>query len=169
MIPKIRLATSADIDALLNITKACAKHMIHNNIFQWNEHYPNRNAFSTDVQRNELYVLLHATEIVGCVVISSLMDEEYKEVEWLTPDGTNLYIHRLAIHPKMQGKGYAQHLMEFAETHAIENNYRSIRLDTFSKNLRNQKFYELRGYKKLGNIYFPKQSEYPFYCYERIL
>ena len=23
--------------------------------------------------------------------------------------------------------------------------------------------------KRLGNIYFPKQSEYPFYCYELVL
>jgi ribosomal protein S18 acetylase RimI-like enzyme len=166
---QIRRATLADIDALLIITKACAKHMIYNNIFQWNENYPNRNAFVTDVHRNELFVLFDTSQIVGCIVISTFMDEEYKDVDWLSPDGTSVYIHRLAIHPETQGKGYAQQLMTFAENYAIENNYRSIRLDTFSKNLRNQKFYELRGYKKLGNIYFPKQSVYPFYCYEYML
>jgi ribosomal protein S18 acetylase RimI-like enzyme len=166
---QIRAANTQDINALLIITKACAKYMIANNIFQWNENYPNKKAFENDVHRNELYVLLDANEIVGCIVVSNLMDEEYKTVNWATSNDTNVYIHRLAIHPKNQGKGYAQHLMEFAETYAIENNYRSIRLDTFSKNLRNQKFYELRGYKKLENIYFPKQSVYPFYCYERVL
>ncbi|MGM0391936.1 MAG: GNAT family N-acetyltransferase, partial [Bacteroidota bacterium] len=30
-------------------------------------------------------------------------------------------------------------------------------------------FYESRGYQKLGDIYFPKQSEHPFHCYELIL
>jgi ribosomal protein S18 acetylase RimI-like enzyme len=165
----IRNATSQDIDSLLIITKACAQHMIEKKIFQWNEHYPNRAAFEQDVVRKELYVLLEANEIIGCIVISTLMDKEYKAVHWLSPDGNNLYIHRLAIHPKAQGKGYAQFLMDFAENYAIKNNYHSIRLDTFSKNLRNQKFYELRGYKKLDDIYFPKQSIYPFHCYERIL
>lgn len=165
----IRLATSKDINALLHITKACAQQMIQHNIFQWNEHYPNREAFEQDVIRNELYVLLETSEIVGCIVISTLMDDEYKTVQWLTPNDANIYIHRLAVHPKMQGKGCAQFLMEFAENYAIENNYRSIRLDTFSQNKRNQKFYELRGYKKLEDIYFPKQSTYPFHCYERIL
>ncbi|MEM6719859.1 MAG: GNAT family N-acetyltransferase [Bacteroidota bacterium] len=165
----IRKATSEDIDALLTITKACAKFMIEKKIFQWNENYPNRAAFEHDVARGELYVLLEADEIIGCVVISTLMDEEYKTVKWLTPDDMNMYIHRLAVHPKAQGKGYAQFLMQFAEEYAIENNYRSIRLDTFSRNPRNQKFYELRGYKKLEDIYFPKQSVYPFHCYERIL
>ncbi|WP_046754991.1 GNAT family N-acetyltransferase [Kordia jejudonensis] len=165
---QIRNATIADIDALLHITKACAKHMISKKIFQWNENYPNREAFKDDIARNELYVLTNTDKIVGCMVISSVMDEEYKTITWDSPDDKNLYIHRLAVHPEYQGKGYAQHLMDFAESFAIENNYRSIRLDTFSKNTRNQKFYELRGYKKLANVYFPKQSVYPFYCYERI-
>jgi len=50
-----------------------------------------------------------------------------------------------------------------------KNNYVSIRLDTFSKNPRNIKFYEIRGYIKLGNIFLPDQSEDPFYCYEKII
>ena len=41
--------------------------------------------------------------------------------------------------------------------------------DTFSKNLRNIKFYEIRGYVKLENIFLPNQSEYPFHCYEKII
>jgi len=165
----IRIATPSDIDALLNITKACAKHMISNNIFQWNEHYPNRKAFENDVQRNELYVLEEAAQLIGCIVISTHMDDEYKPVTWLTENKNNLYIHRVAVHPKFQGKGYAQKLMNYAEQFGKENGYTSIRLDTFSQNARNQKFYELRGYKRLDSIYFPKQSEHPFYCYELVL
>jgi ribosomal protein S18 acetylase RimI-like enzyme len=65
--------------------------------------------------------------------------------------------------------GYAQEMMSFAESFARKNNYDSIRLDTFSKNVRNQYFYQQREYKKLGNIFFPNQSEYPFYCYELVL
>ena len=75
----------------------------------------------------------------------------------------------MAIHPKYQGNGYAQQLMTFAENHAKEKNHVSIRLDTFSQNLSNLKFYEHRGYLRLEGIYFPNQSEYPFYCYELIL
>lgn len=165
----IRKATLNDIDHIVEITKACGRFMTSKNIFQWNEHYPNRIAFEKDVKRDELYLLEHENTIIGCIVISNLMDDEYMPIHWLTPNENNVYIHRLAVHPKHQGKGYAQQLMDYAESFSIENNYTSIRLDTFSKNLRNQKFYELRGYKKLGSIYFPKQSEYPFYCYELIL
>ncbi len=162
----IRKGLYSDIDRILKITKACAKHMISKGIYQWNEHYPNKSAFEKDVERDELYVLEINNSIIGCIVMSTLIDEEYIPVKWLTPNKNNIYIHRLAIHPEHQGNRYAQQLMDFAEQFAIENNYISIRLDTFSQNKRNKLFYELRGYKKLEDIYFPKQSEYPFHCYE---
>ncbi|WP_033959421.1 GNAT family N-acetyltransferase [Psychroserpens jangbogonensis] len=165
----IRKATLKDIDSIIDITRACARYMIARNIFQWNEHYPNRTPFENDVKRDELYVLEVENTIIGCIVISILMDEEYIPIQWLTPNENNIYIHRLAIHPKHQGKGYAQDLMNFAENYSIENNHTSVRLDTFSQNSRNQKFYELRGYQKLSNIFFPKQSKHPFYCYELVL
>ncbi len=165
----VRLAKAQDIDLLIKITKACAKYMIDKGIFQWNEFYPSKNAFVHDLERNELYVLEVKNKVIGCIVISIHMDEEYLPIDWLTLNDKNIYIHRVAIHPDYQGKGYAQQLMTFSENYAIENNYVSIRLDTFSQNERNQKFYELRGYKRLGDIYFPKQSTHPFYCYELVL
>lgn len=164
----IREATTSDIDAILELTKACAKHMISKGIFQWNEHYPHRAAFENDVKRGELFVIEDAS-IVGCIVISTLMDDEYIPIEWMTVNDNNVYIHRLAVHPSQQGKGFARQLMDFAEAESKRKNSTSIRLDTFSQNKRNQNFYESRGYIRLGSIFFPKQSEHPFYCYEYIL
>lgn len=165
----IRLGNLDDIDAIMHITKACAKVMISNGIYQWNEHYPNSTAFINDIKRKELYVLEIDDKLSGTIVISTFMDDEYIPIKWLTKNENNIYIHRLAIHPKVQGQGYARKLMNFSEQYAIDNNYSSIRLDTFSQNKRNQKFYELRSYNRLGDIYFPKQSDLPFHCYELVL
>ncbi|GAA3592857.1 GNAT family N-acetyltransferase [Flavivirga amylovorans] len=162
----IRKGSLSDIDNIIAITKACAAYMIKKNIYQWNEHYPTKEAFAKDIKRDELYVLEIENTIIGCITISTFMDEEYVPISWLTENTNNIYIHRLAVHPTHQGKGYAQQLMVFAETYAKKNDFISVRLDTFSQNKRNHKFYEHRGYKRLGNIYFPKQSEHPFYCYE---
>lgn len=165
----IRKATLFDIDSILEITRACANYMIKRGIYQWSENYPNKEAFEIDVSRNELFIYEHGGTIIGCMVISEIIDEEYKNIEWLTKNRRNLYIHRLAVHPDEQGNGIAQKLMTFAENYGKQNNYASIRLDTFSQNKRNQKFYELRSYERLGNVYFLNQSEFPFYCYELIL
>lgn len=165
----IRKAKPSEIEKIISITKACAAKMNHLGIYQWNEHYPSLEAFRKDLDRDELFVLLKENALIGSIVISSEKDREYDSVTWLTPDVNNYYIHRLAVHPDHQNNGYAKKLMDFAEAKAQEDEVTSIRLDTFSQNKRNQRFYEARGYKRLGNIFFPKQSEHPFYCYELIL
>ena len=165
----IREANSDDIKAILSITKACSTDLISKGIFQWNEHYPSKEAFDNDLKNHWLYVIVNEDKTIGSITITPEMDEEYTPVKWLSKTNNNLYVHRLAVGPKMQGKGHAQKLMDFAENYARENKYESIRLDTFSKNLRNQKFYEQRGYIRLENVYFPNQSKDPFYCYELIL
>ncbi|GAB5474602.1 MAG: GNAT family N-acetyltransferase [Maribacter sp.] len=165
----IRRAKIPEIPDILNITRACAAFMIDKGIYQWNEEYPSARAFEKDIERNELFVLEKSSKIIGTVVISTLMDEEYRPVRWLTPNGKSIYIHRLAIDPKFQGNGYARQLMDFAENLAREKGCLSVRLDTFSQNKGNQRFYERRGYQKLEDIGYPKQSDQPFHCYELVL
>ena len=165
----IRRAKISEIPDILTITQACAKKMQENGIFQWNEHYPSKEAFQKDIDRGELFVMEEKNTVQGTIVISTVMDEEYKPIQWLTPNGNSVYIHRLSVHPNLQGKGLAQQMMDFAENHAREHRFVSVRLDTFSQNKRNQRFYEQRGYQKLGDIYFPKQSMHPFHCYELVL
>lgn len=126
-------------------------------------------AFETDLLRNELYVYLYQEQLVGCVVMTALMDPEYSEITWLTPNDNNLYIHRLAVHPQFQGRGIAKALMDQMELQARQDGAVSMRLDTFSQNKRNQRFYENRGYVRLGDIYLPGQSTHPFHCYELLL
>ncbi len=165
----IRPAKLGELTDIIAITEACAAQLIKNNILQWSTSYPTIGIFENDIKRKELYVMEIDGKPIGTIVISTHMDEEYVPVNWLTPSGNNIYIHRLAVHPEHQKKGYAQELMTFAENYARENKYTSIRLDTFSQNKRNQHFYEIRGYQKLEDIYFPNQSDDHFHCYELVL
>jgi ribosomal protein S18 acetylase RimI-like enzyme len=165
----IRKARLQDLTAIKQLTETCALKMQEKGIFQWNEHYPSLEKLKTDILAEELYVLTKQEQIIGIIVLSEHMDEEYVPITWLTPNTNNLYVHRLATSPEEWGSGNGQELMDFAESFAREHDYRSVRLDTFSQNERNQKFYEARGYQRLGNIYFPMQSEHPFYCYELVL
>lgn len=165
----IRRAKIPEIPDILKLTQACAASMIAMGIHQWNEEYPSARAFEKDIERNELFVLEKSSRIIGTIVVSTRMDEEYVPVDWLTPNGNNSYVHRLAIDPDFQGQGYARKLMDFAEQFAREQGHISVRLDTFSKNKRNQRFYETRGYQRLEDISYPQQSEHPFHCYELVL
>ena len=138
--------------------------MIKRGIFQWSDQYPSIDILQKDIGLQQIWKLENKNTIIGIIVLTEIEDKEYKNVKWLTENAHNLYVHR-----KFQGMGYAQKLMGFAEKFAQENNYKSIRLDTFSKNMRNQKFYEKRNYTRLESVYFLNQSEHPFYCYEKII
>lgn len=165
----IKKASEQDLEQLLSVVKSCAQNLTEQGIFQWNEHYPSAEVLYNDIALKQIWKLEIETNIIGLIVLSDIEDAEYKDVKWLTKNQKNLYIHRLAVHPNFQGKGFAQKLMDFAEKFAMESNYESVRLDTFSQNKRNLKFYEQRNYMKLESIYFPNQSAFPFYCYEKIL
>lgn len=167
MYPK--LAVLKDLDNLFELTNTCGLHLKTQGIFQWNESYPSKEVLRNDIELKQLFKLEFNNEIVGCVVISSIMDKEYKSVKWITKNYNNLYIHRLAVMPKYQRKGFGKLLMEFAENFAINNGFVSVRLDTFSKNKRNLDFYTKRNYTKLEPIFFPNQSTDPFYCFELVL
>ena len=67
----IRLAKLSEIEEIIKITTACAAKMISENIYQWNEHYPNPEAFLKDVERDELYVLIADENVIGCITITS--------------------------------------------------------------------------------------------------
>ena len=53
---KIELASQNELDRVKEIAEACAKNMIENNIFQWNDKYPSREIFKEDIKNKYLYV-----------------------------------------------------------------------------------------------------------------
>ena len=166
---KIELAEINDINDIMKMIHDCANDLIGKNIFQWNEKYPSRDIFLSDIEKKNLFILKKNSGIIGCIALSHEKDIEYTDVKWLTKDDKNLYLHRLAVDPKFQKKGIGKLLMDFAEDYARNNKFISVRLDTFSKNERNNRFYKSRKYTKLDDVYFPNQSEFPFHCYEKIL
>ena len=166
---KIELAKINDLDRVKNIANDCALEMMSRGIFQWDENYPNIEIFKKDIDNQNLYVYREKSIVLGCIMLSLSKDEVYDNVKWLTKDEKNLYVHRLAVDPKYQKKGIGKLLMDFAEEYGQKNGLKSVRLDTFSKNDRNNKFYRSRNYIQLDDVYFPNQSEFPFHCYEKIL
>jgi GNAT superfamily N-acetyltransferase len=159
-----------EIDAILALTKACGKHMRDNGIDQWDENYPDYDSLLNDIKTETLFAYREGDAILGIIVLNESQDEEYSAMNWSTnDDDRNIVVHRLAVHPEHQGKGIARSIMDFAERWAADNNFDAIRLDTFSRNPRNQKFYTNRGYTELGSVYLKYKKDHPYFCYEMLL
>lgn len=165
----IRKASLKDLNEIKKLTEACAEALQQQKIYQWNKDYPGREKLENDIKREELFVYEYKNRIIAIIVLTPKMDKVYQNISWLTETENNLYVHRLATHPDFWGQGYAREMMDFAEDFAKTGNFISIRLDTFSQNKRNQKFYEARGYQRLGDVYFPHKNDQPFHCYELVL
>jgi ribosomal protein S18 acetylase RimI-like enzyme len=164
----ILLANTSQLEQIYSLIKDCTTDMISKGIYQWDESYPSKKDISKDIARGELFYIAQNDKFIGVIVITETEDVEYKNVKWLTPKGNSVYIHRLAVHPTEQYKGYARELMDFAESYALSMGFSSVRLDTFSQNPRNNKFYKNRGYIQLEDIYIEDQSKHPFHCYELV-
>ena len=159
-----------ELDAILELTRACGRHMRENGIDQWDENYPDRGSLERDIHSKTLFAYRENDEVLGIVVLNETQDPEYAEMNWTTSESDrNIVVHRLAVSPNHQGKGIARKIMDFAEDWAKEHQYDSIRLDTFSQNPRNQRFYKNRGYTELGSVFLSYKKEYPYFCYELLL
>ena len=150
------------IDALL---QACKVHMESNGIFQWTTAYPNPTITLEDIAKKQIYVLA-GDKLAGMIVFNEEQEEEYAEVDWAFNNLPILVIHRLAVSPEFQGQGCARQLMDFVEDYALKNAYRSIRLDSFTKNPRALDLYKRRGYLVRGTVEFPGKTA-PFHCFEK--
>ena len=95
-------------------------------------------------------------------------DEEYQSIDWKFNPKKVLVVHRLMVHPNFQNKGYAKQLMDFAENFAKQNQYTSIRLDTYTQNKISFEFYKKRNYVLRGTVFFKGRKD-PFYCLEKDL
>ncbi|MCB0478608.1 MAG: GNAT family N-acetyltransferase [Crocinitomicaceae bacterium] len=165
-----RQAQIAEIDYLTDLVQECGAFMRANGVDQWLEGYPDRNYIKQDVEEGTVFVFEDQGLIKTMVVLNEKQDPEYQDIEWITPvSSKNLVVHRLATLPEFQGQGLGSRMMDFAERFAKEHQYDSIRLDTFSKNQNNLKFYEKRGYQKVGRTYLSYRDDADYLCMEKII
>ena len=166
---EIRKATLADFDSVFKIVLDCKEEMNKMGIEQWPAHHPSKETIQKGIESNCHYVLIDQEKIVAGVLLNHSGDEQYKLVNWKINDPNPLLVHRLAVSPQAQGKGYAKKLMIFAEELAKKEGSKSIRLDTYKNNSVSNKFYENLGYKLVGVIRMPQYMPGEYNCYEKIL
>jgi ribosomal protein S18 acetylase RimI-like enzyme len=159
---EIRHVNSQDLKAIMNLIRSCANHMEAKEIHQWDEIYPDESTIKNDIDKLQLYLLEDAEHVCGIIAMNEDQQPEYKNVSWKFP-GKTLVVHRLAIEPSCQRKGYARMLMQFAHKLAKERHYENIRLDAFIHNPAAVALYEKLGYRKAGILTFRKGD---FFCFE---
>ena len=164
--PVIQLAKSSDLTELVQVFKDAKNHLDQQHIFQWTNTYPSKKIIEKDLNDKTLFVLKKGFYVIGAVTLNEFQDAEYQAIDWEFGGEKVLVIHRLVVDPVFQRNGYAKKIMDFAERFAKENQYNSIRLDTYTHNKISFEFYKKRDYVLCGEVFFPGRP-LPFYCMEK--
>ncbi|WP_232231460.1 GNAT family N-acetyltransferase [Paenibacillus sp. HW567] len=165
---KIRKARRADIGEIMALIAKCVQVMQDGGSDQWDDKYPNREIITQDLDKGTLFVYEEQAAISGIMVLDEDQAEQYEAIRWSQEQGAHLIMHRLAVHPEVQGKGIARKLVAFAEELARSGGYSSIRLDTYAKNTRALALYPSLGYERRGEVDFPGRTA-NFPVFEKVL
>jgi ribosomal protein S18 acetylase RimI-like enzyme len=163
-----RRATLADRPAILALVRRVVPLMNASGNFQWSADYPNEAVFTADIEQNHLWVAELDGAVAGVAALTQDQDAEYAQADWDVTEPA-LVTHRLAVDPAAQGQGVALALMEQAETQAVAQGLRVLRVDTNSENAATQRLFPKLGYRFAGEITLGFRPGLRFFCYEKWL
>ncbi len=162
----ISRAAETDIDAIMALVRDAVREKQRNGDDQWDDTYPNRELIAQDISTGTLFKIADGNSILGIIVLNEEQPPPYFTIAW-NDGGRPLVVHRLCINPLFQRRGLARRLMLFAEEHAAENAYRSIRLDTYSGNRAAQALFLSLGYHPAGDVSL--REDKAFHCYKKAI
>ncbi|KAA9346713.1 GNAT family N-acetyltransferase [Larkinella humicola] len=164
----VRLATSNDIPALLQLIRRVVPLMQASGNFQWDDQYPNAAVFENDIALNQLWIAERDGKPVGVAAITTDQEPEYAQVGWDLSE-TALVVHRLAVDPAVRGRGIAALLLAQADEVARQRSIDVLRIDTNTQNEATQRLFPKAGYVFAGEIGLGFRPGLRFYCYEKRL
>ena len=150
----VRKTRVEEIDDVIGIIRQNIAYFKEVGIDQWQHGYPNRETIVEDVAKGISYVLVEDDQVLGTCVIIFTAEHTSKvmiEGEWLNdePYGT---IHRIAMDPKVKGRGLANYFYEYAKALAIEQGIYNLRVDTHKDNKSMQAWIKKCGFEYTGII-----------------
>jgi GNAT superfamily N-acetyltransferase len=151
--PIWRLATPADLEAILEIIAEARAFLAAQNSGQWQDGHPRPEAIAQDIENHRYYVIEANGIIIGGL---ALLDhepdyEDLLEGHWLQ-SGSYLVIHRMATRNDYRGQGYGRFALENVETLGRLRQVASIRVDTHEKNRPMIALLEKTGYQRIGVV-----------------
>ncbi|WP_395093123.1 GNAT family N-acetyltransferase [Vaginella massiliensis] len=151
---KFRKATIADLSACWAIIEnAIAKRKAEGSE-QWQDGYPNLTVLQSDIENEYGYVAENPQgKCIAYIALIADGDEAYENIDgqWLT-NTPYLVVHRLAVHQDHKIKGLAEWMMKNAEQVALQQNRKSIKIDTNFDNAPMLHIISKLGYQYCGEV-----------------
>jgi ribosomal protein S18 acetylase RimI-like enzyme len=165
---QIRLASPADMTAIMGLLRRVVPTMRAAGNPQWDEGYPDAATFERDLEQGWLWVAAIDAAVAGVAAITTEQTPEYEQVGWNIEEPA-LIVHRLFVDPEFRGRGIAVALMRHAEELAIKQSLTRVLTDTSLQNVAAQRLFQKLGYRLAGETGLSYRPGLRVLCYEKRL
>ena len=163
-----RKTTTEDIPELMKIIQQAKTYLKEQGVNQWQDGYPNEEAFEEDIAKGVSYVLEEGETILGTLALIFGEDPTYQKIydgAWKTEGIPYATIHRIAVAAEQKGKGIAGVMLAEAEKLCKGKKVHSIRIDTHRDNHSMHRFLFKSKFEPCGIIYLASGA--PRVAYEK--
>lgn len=164
--------TSKDVPTIERILASCQKMLQASGSPQWSEEDAPKIATMVEaIDKGLVYLLLIEETVVGTAILTKAEELAYNDLQygqWEETEGDYYSIHRFAIDPTKNGRGYATLFFNLLTVVAKEKGAKDIRVDTHPVNKAMQKVILNSGYEFKGIVHLPV-SHGERYAYQKIL
>lgn len=140
---QVRVAQRADAPLVAGVLSAAAAKLAKRGEALWGIEEVSEAAVLPHIDHGLYHVGLDAECPVGVFRFQFRDPAFWPEI----PDGTSAYLHKLAVLPEKQGRGFAQELLRHAVTLTRANRLRFLRLDCVAGRPKLRGVYESFGFR----------------------
>ncbi len=146
-----RLATSKDIEQIVQLLNSAKRRMASDGLEQWADEdgYPNREVVVSDIEKQEMYIIERDQQVAGVCVIN---DDFYDAYPVTIDKSLARTIHRVAVSEKYLGQGIGKTLYREAIAKSNELGFDIVVVDTYSKNTKMCNLIEASGFTSIGEF-----------------
>lgn len=148
----LRLATSADLQAVCALYCAACEAMAQSSldIWHWGE-YPSEAIITRDIDNGWCYLWEEDGAMLGAVCVNETQPADHAGIAWLYP-GRAGHFQRVAVAPLAQGRGIARKMLSATEDVLRSRGCQVIHGDVFSRNERALRLYARLGMRHAGTF-----------------
>lgn len=139
---QFRLARPEDIAIVAGVLSAAAKDLRERNLTLWSTAEVSKEAVEPHVNDGLYHVGLEGTKVVGVFRLQARDPSFWPEI----PEGTSVYLHKLAVLPEGRGQGLAHMLLHQAVEITQSKGLRFLRLDCIGGRPKLRATYENFGF-----------------------
>lgn len=156
---EIRNGNLTDFKAIMEIINKSRNKLAASGSPQWSdEDSPKEQDIKTEVEKGNNYLFMINRTIIGTAIVTEDEEQAYSTInygEWDKSKGSYATIHKFAINPETNGKGYGKTFLKLLLFVCKEKGMSEIRIDTHPKNRAMQNVILAAGFEFKGIIQLP--------------